>query len=177
MNFQSIFSVINNLTSKLRPSSSQPAASTQNASGGGSGSGQPLSGPKQQELHTYHIRPMVGGNIPTRVEEVSKSDGTLSVNVAEIHLPSANGTIINAADIALVCGVCGDVSEKHLFCDDCSKPLCIPDLRCVKLPDTSEILHLCPPCCKAFYARWNTWRGPLPPPFSYHKEIKQGQKQ
>ena len=169
---RNVITFLTNLTNRLRPAGSQPAANNQGTPSSG-GLGQSAQGPQQCEIHASQIRPLVNGDVTTRIETVSKRGGTLSVEIAEIRVPTANGTIVDAKDIVLICWVCGQPSEEKWYCDFCSMPLCVPHVRCVALPGTPEILHLCPSCCAKFYATWDTWRGPLNPPFSIRKETRQ----
>ena len=172
-----IISFLQHLTHRLRPAGTQPPARGQPMPVG-CGLGPPSQGPQQQETHSYHISPMVNGNVTTRIEEVVKRGGTLSVDIAVIRVPTANGTLVDAKELVLICGACGQPSEEAWYCDHCSMPLCVPDVLCVEIPDTREVLHLCPSCCPRFYAGWDTWRGQLNPPFSIRKETRQrGQKQ
>ena len=168
-----IISFLQNLANRLRPAGSQPPASGQTTPPGGGGQGPSAQGPQQQETHTYHIRPIVNGKVTTRIEEVTKQGGALSVDITETRVLTANGTLVNAKDIVLICGICGLPSEENWYCDICSMPLCVPDVLCVEIPDTGEIHHLCPFCCRRLYAEWDTWRGQLKPPFSVRKETRQ----
>jgi len=170
---KNIISILQNLVNGLRPARSQPPAGGQTVPAGGGGQSPSAQGPQQRETHTYHVQPIVNGKVVTRVEEVKKQDGTLSVDITETRVPTANGTIVNPKDIVLICGVCGLPSEEKRYCDLCSMPLCVPDMLCVEIPDTREILHLCPFCCCRFYGEWDTWRGQLKPPFSVRKETRQ----
>jgi len=168
-----VISFLRNLANRLKPAGSPPPTRGQTAPSGSGGPGQATQGPQQRETHTYNVRPLVNGSVTTLVEEVMKHDGTLSVNIAETRVPTANGTLVDAKDIVLICGVCGQPSEEKWYCDLCSMPLCVPDVYCVEIPGAGEILHLCLACCSRFYDEWNTWHGQLKPPFSIRKEIRQ----
>lgn len=168
-----IISFLKNLAKRLKPTGYQPSAGGQTMPVGGSGQSPSAQGPRQRERHAYHVQPIVNGKVITRIEEVTKQGGTLSVDITEIRVPTANGTIVSAKDIVLICGVCGLPSEEKWYCDLCAMPLCVPHVLCVEIPDTGEIFHLCPLCCCRFYAEWDTWRGQLKPPFSVRKEARQ----
>ena len=130
------------------------------------GIGQAAQGPQQRETRSYEIGQFNNGYIETNVKIVQKNGPTLDVHILERTVETANGTIAGAGQLKLICGACRQPSEREEYCQECSMPLCIRDIYCVRLPDTGEVLRLCPICKTRLYSMWNPWRGKLPPPFS-----------
>jgi hypothetical protein len=170
-----ILAFIANLAGRLRPAGGQPPVAAQGGQAAPvthAGQGQASQDPQKWLTNSYHFHPMVNGQVPARVERVRKQGGTLTVDVAEYRVPTANGTVVDPKDIEMICEVCGQPSEEELYCDTCSRPLCVRDIACVDVPDTGETLHLCPNCCTRLYAEWNTWRGHLKRPYSIKKTAR-----
>lgn len=166
---------LNNLTAHFRPVRATPPAGAQPPPpSAGGGLGPTAQGPQQRQTHTFQVQPLANGSVVTRLQEIGRRDGTLSVDITESRVPTANGTVVDAREIVLICGECGLPSEERWYCDFCSMPLCVPHLLCVRLPGTGDVLHLCRRCATAFYREWNTWNGQLSAPFSIRKETRQG---
>jgi hypothetical protein len=109
---------------------------------------------------------MYNGSIISDEKVTQRCGSTLEVHTVERFVETANGTITKAGNLRLICGWCGGSSELDLYCQSCSKALCVKDLGCIQLPDTGEIKKLCPGCESELRATWNRWRGKLPASFS-----------
>ena len=143
-----------------------PAPATPPPTAATPGIGRPAQGPRRSQTRGYEIGQMTNGYIETDVHIVQKNASTLDVHILERAVETANGTIASARALKLICGVCKRPSDRELYCQVCSLPLCIQDYRCTRLPDSGEIVKLCPSCSDMLYSTWNPWRGTLPAPFS-----------